>query len=152
MTANEAKKVARSLATFAARAKAEPANGDRSIWRINLPFYDRLNQPFKAYIYHPAGSRKIIIADGGSTISELRALGTPQLHAIQRLLLGFDVKLMEDLTVMENSNRPMSERMMSYLRARLALDGMLRIWDIMKEETANGIRSSKRYMETDEPV
>ena len=157
MTATTAKRVAASFATFGAKAKAVRADAEGDIWRITLPIQDHAGQDFRVYVYHPITgtkpfvSKKIVLTDGGSITRHIRTLGNLQLKAIQSLVSSFGVSLMEDMTVMERSDRSMPMRMMSYLQAWCAVDGMLRIWDVTKKEVAD-VRSTERHRGVDEDL
>jgi hypothetical protein len=144
MTAFEAKKIAGSLAIFAAKAKAVKADAEGGIWRVTLPVQDHNGRDFRVYIWHPFRSKKIVLSDAGSMVLGIRELGTPQLKAIQSLLASYGLKLMEDKTVMEKTDRPIPLRMMSYLQAWCAVDGMFRAWEAVKKETRDALRSPER--------
>jgi hypothetical protein len=141
MTAAEAKRVEKALSTLVAKARAVEVGESGSIWRITLPFKDHRDKDFHVYVYHPPNSRKIVLTDGGAMVKGIKGLGRPHLKSIQDLLATFGLSLMEDMTTMEKSDRSLSIRMMSYLQAWCAVDGMFRIWKVTKEEETN-VRSA----------
>jgi len=156
MTATEARRVGTALSTLVAKAKVVPVTPDNSIWRVILPFQGHSGQSFHVYMYHPltgnGTARTIVLTDGGSMVRGIRELGTPQLKSIHDLLASYGLKLMEDMTVMEKSRRPIGVRMMSYLQAWCAVDGMFRIWNATKKEIANELQPSSRRREDAEAV
>jgi len=143
MTTAEVKKIETALSIFLAKAKAERTVLDSNIWRITLPIRGYNGEDFRMYIYNPPKSRKIVLTDAGSVIREMSTLGSPNLGAVQKLLATFGVMLMEDRSIMERSDRPIPIRVMSYFQAWCAVDGMLRIWNATKEETASDLRPTK---------
>ena len=110
----------------------DPTNG---IIGITLPFTSRAGAPFYIFAFRVAGSLKMQLSDGGALTKELKKAGDLQLQAVQRLVNSYGLSLMEDLSVMETSNRSLPKRVMSFLQAQVAVDGMLRAWDAMKERS-----------------
>ena len=109
----------------------DPANG---ICVITLPFESRWGHPFYLWAFHNTGSRKLQLSDGALLTTELGKAGTVQLEAVKLLVNSYGLSLREDRSVMETSSRPLHKRVMSFLQAMIAIDGVSRMWASIKEK------------------
>jgi hypothetical protein len=142
MTPAEAKQVQAALSRFGAKTKVtkEDSNGD--VWKITLPFESHNGELFRVYAFRLPRSKKIYLSDGRALFETIKGCGQPHLNAIQGLLETFSLSLMEDLSVMDSTDRSLSVRVMSFLQAWCAVDGMLRIWKITQENVRDALRAA----------
>ena len=135
MTSNEIKQVVQSIErSFQKAVKVTKEDPDGKIYKITLPFLDRTGAPFYIWAFRYPRSRKIQLSDGRHMTRAIDQAGALQAQAIQTLVSSYGLSLMEDLSVMEVSNRPLTQRVTSFLQALVAIDGTLRMWDMLKEK------------------
>lgn len=139
MTSAEAKEVQAALSRFGAKTKVTK-EGDA--WKITLPFESHRGEPFRLYAFRRPRGKKIYFSDGRALLQSIKGCGNPHLNAIQGLLETFGLSLMEDLSVMDQTDRTLSVRVMSFLQAWCAVDGMIRIWAIAQEDVRNALRAA----------
>lgn len=152
MTLAEAKQVQASLARNGGKTKLfrEDKNGD--VWRVELPFTCHDGAPFRFYCFKRNRGKKIYLSDGGALLKSIHGFGQPQMHALQQLVGEYGLKMMEDFAVLDDSDRALSVRVMSFLQAWCSVDGVIRIWKIKQEEVINALRSSSRQRQADESL
>jgi hypothetical protein len=132
---NEVKQVTESVErTFAKAVKATKEDPAGDIYKVTLPFLDRKGEPFCLWTFRQPKSKKIILSDSRRITNSLGVAGATNLKAVQLLVGTYGLTLMEDKTVMDISNRPLTKRVSSFLQALVAVDGTLRMWDQMREE------------------
>jgi len=118
----------------AVRVTREDEEG--KVYKITLPFIDRKGNPFYIWSFRYPRSRKIQLSDGRHSTQEIGTEGTLQVAAIKSLVNSYGLSLMEDLSIMEISNRPLTQRVTSFLQTLVAVDGSLRMWELMKGKKA----------------
>lgn len=135
MTTNEIKQVVQSIErSFKNSVKVTAEDTLGQIYRLDLPFRDRNGDPFKLWAFRLPRSKKIQLSDGREMTKNLSNAGPLNLQAVQVLVGTYGVSLMEDLSIMETSKRPLTQRVTSFLQAMVAIDGVLRMWDQMTKE------------------
>lgn len=134
LTSNEIKQVVESIErSFKNAVKVTKEDPEGKVYRIALPFRDRSGESFYIWAFRLPRSRKIQLSDGRLLTKDLRGAGSLNLQAIQALVKSYGLSLMEDLSVMETSTRPLTARVTSFLQTMVAIDGVLRTWDELKE-------------------
>ena len=137
MTSNEIKQVVQSIErSFQKSVRVTREDEEGKVYKITLPFIDRKGNPFYIWSFRYPRSRKIQLSDGRHSTQEIGTEGTLQLAAIKSLVNSYGLSLMEDLSIMEISNRPLTQRVTSFLQALVAVDGSLRMWELMKGKKA----------------
>lgn len=137
MTSNEIKQVVQSIErSFQKAVKVTREDEEGKVYKITLPFIDRKGNPFYIWSFRYPRSRKIQLSDGRHSTQEIGTEGTLQMAAIKSLVNSYGLSLMEDLSIMEISNRPLTQRVTSFLQALVAVDGSLRMWELMKGKKA----------------
>lgn len=137
MNSNEIKQVTQSIErSFQKAVKVTKEDPAGEIYKIALPFLDRNGSPFYLWSFRYPRSKKIQLSDGRLLTREIGGAGALNLQAIQNLVESFGLSLMEDRSVMEISNRPLTQRVTSFLQAMVAVDGVLRMWATFKESKA----------------
>ena len=137
MTSNEIKQVVQSIErSFQKAVRVTREDEEGKVYKITLPFIDRKGNPFYIWSFRYPRSRKIQLSDGRHSTQEIGTEGTLQLAAIKSLVNSYGLSLMEDLSIMEISNRPLTQRVTSFLQALVAVDGSLRMWELMKGKKA----------------
>lgn len=135
MNNNEIKQVVQSIErSFTKAVKVTKEDPEGKVYKISLPFKDRKGEPFYIWSFKYPKSRKIQLSDGRLMTAQIKAVGELQLEVLQVLINSYGLSLMEDLSIMEISNRPLTQRVTSFLQVLVALDGVLRTWDQMKEK------------------
>lgn len=135
MNNNEIKQVVQSIErSFTKAVKATKEDPEGKIYKITLPFKDRTGEPFRLWAFRYPKSRKIQLSDGRVMTAQIKTAGALQLEVLQTLIKSYGLSLMEDLSIMEISNRPLTQRVTSFLQVLVALDGVLRTWEQMKEK------------------
>ena len=137
MTSNEIKQVVQSIErSFQKSVRVTREDEEGKVYKITLPFIDRKGNPFYIWSFRYPRSRKIQLSDGRHSTQEIGTEGTLQLAAIKSLVNSYGLSLMEDLSIMEISNRPLTQRVTSFLQTLVAVDGSLRMWELMKGKKA----------------
>jgi hypothetical protein len=137
VTSNEIKQVVQSIErSFQKAVKVTREDEEGKVYKITLPFIDRKGNPFYIWSFRYPRSRKIQLSDGRHSTQEIGTEGTLQVAAIKSLVNSYGLSLMEDLSIMEISNRPLTQRVTSFLQALVAVDGSLRMWELMKGKKA----------------
>ncbi|MGD0904921.1 MAG: hypothetical protein ABR924_18515 [Terracidiphilus sp.] len=137
MTSNEIKQVVQSIErSFQKAVRVTREDEEGKVYKITLPFIDRKGNPFYIWSFRYPRSRKIQLSDGRHSTQEIGTEGTLQLAAIKSLVNSYGLSLMEDLSIMEISNRPLTQRVTSFLQTLVAVDGSLRMWELMKGKKA----------------
>jgi hypothetical protein len=137
VTSNEIKQVVQSIErSFQKAVKVTREDEEGKVYKITLPFIDRKGNPFYIWSFRYPRSRKIQLSDGRHSTQEIGTEGTLQMAAIKSLVNSYGLSLMEDLSIMEISNRPLTQRVTSFLQALVAVDGSLRMWELMKGKKA----------------
>lgn len=137
MTSNEIKQVVQSIErSFQKAVRVTREDEEGKVYKITLPFIDRKGNPFYIWSFRYPRSRKIQLSDGRHSTQEIGTEGTLQLAAIKSLVNSYGLSLMEDLSIMEISNRPLTQRVTSFLQTLVAIDGALRMWELMKGKKA----------------
>ena len=137
MTSNEIKQVVQSIErSFQKAVKVTREDEEGKVYKITLPFIDRKGNPFYIWSFRYPRSRKIQLSDGRHSTQEIGTEGTLQMAAIKSLVNSYGLSLMEDLSIMEISNRPLTQRVTSFLQTLVAVDGSLRMWELMKGKKA----------------
>jgi hypothetical protein len=137
VTSNEIKQVVQSIErSFQKAVRVTREDEEGKVYKITLPFIDRKGNPFYIWSFRYPRSRKIQLSDGRHSTQEIGTEGTLQLAAIKSLVNSYGLSLMEDLSIMEISNRPLTQRVTSFLQTLVAIDGALRMWELMKGKKA----------------
>ena len=137
MTSNEIKQVVQSIErSFQKAVRVTREDEEGKVYKITLPFIDRKGNPFYIWSFRYPRSRKIQLSDGRHSTQEIGTEGTLQVAAIKSLVNSYGLSLMEDLSIMEISNRPLTQRVTSFLQTLVAIDGALRMWELMKGKKA----------------
>lgn len=138
MTTQEVKQVTESIErTFAKAVKATKEDPAGNIYKITLPFFDREGKPFYLWTFRKPQSKKIILSDSRRIVNSLGfSSNNLNLEAIQLLVATYGLTLMEDKSVMDISDRPLTKRVASFLQALVAIDGTVRMWEQVKEAVA----------------
>jgi hypothetical protein len=137
VTSNEIKQVVQSIErSFQKAVRVTREDEEGKVYKITLPFIDRKGNPFYIWSFRYPRSRKIQLSDGRHSTQEIGTEGTLQLAAIKSLVNSYGLSLMEDLSIMEISNRPLTQRVTSFLQTLVAVDGSLRMWELMKGKKA----------------
>jgi len=137
VTSNEIKQVVQSIErSFQKSVRVTREDEEGKVYKITLPFIDRKGNPFYIWSFRYPRSRKIQLSDGRHSTQEIGTEGTLQLAAIKSLVNSYGLSLMEDLSIMEISNRPLTQRVTSFLQTLVAVDGSLRMWELMKGKKA----------------
>ena len=137
MTSNEIKQVVQSIErSFQKAVRVTREDEEGKVYKITLPFIDRKGNPFYIWSFRYPRSRKIQLSDGRHSTQEIGTEGTVQVAAIKSLVNSYGLSLMEDLSIMEISNRPLTQRVTSFLQTLVAVDGSLRMWELMKGKKA----------------
>ncbi len=133
-----------ALSKFGAKVKAVKQDSKGEVWKITLPFVGYNLEEFRFYVFQALGKKTFYLSDGGALLKSIRACGDPQMTALQGLLKTFGLSLMEDLSVMDSTTRPIPSRIMSFLQAWCAVDGVIRIWKVKQEEVSKALRPPVR--------
>jgi len=137
VTSNEIKQVVQSIErSFQKAVRVTREDEEGKVYKITLPFIDRKGNPFYIWSFRYPRSRKIQLSDGRHSTQEIGTEGTVQVAAIKSLVNSYGLSLMEDLSIMEISNRPLTQRVTSFLQTLVAVDGSLRMWELMKGKKA----------------
>jgi len=137
VTSNEIKQVVQSIErSFQKSVRVTREDEEGKVYKITLPFIDRKGNPFYIWSFRYPRSRKIQLSDGRHSTQEIGTEGALQLAAIKSLVNSYGLSLMEDLSIMEISNRPLTQRVTSFLQTLVAVDGSLRMWELMKGKKA----------------
>lgn len=95
--------------------------------RIESSFKDRNGAPFVSYAY--SIKRKIYLTDGGSIVGTLQKSGmTVEMKLVQAMLRSYGLDLVDNDSVIEQSDRPLNERVAALFQAWAAVDGVMRTW------------------------
>lgn len=99
-----------------------------------LPFLDRNGEAFRLYAYTVPKSRKIYLTDAGLIFGTLKRSGLGvQQNVLRQLLQTFQVTVLEDGSAVEQTGRPLWQRVASVIQALMTADGVLRTWTLHKE-------------------
>lgn len=142
MTVTDARRIEDALSKFGQKTLVSKEDSKGDVWRVTLPFKSHSGESFRVYAFRRPRSKKIYLSDGRALLRTIQGCGQPHLKAIQELLGTFGLSLMEDLSVMDITDRPLTVRTMSFLQAWCAVDGMLRIWKIAQEEVQDALRAA----------
>jgi hypothetical protein len=135
LTTNEIKQVVQSIErSFKNSIKVTAEDTLGQVYRLDLPFRDRNGAAFRLWAFRLPRSKKIQLSDGRELTKSLSNAGPLNLQAVQALVGSYGVSLMEDLSLMEISKRPLTQRVTSMLQVMVAVDGVLRMWDKMTEK------------------
>ena len=133
MTSTDIKRVVQSIE----RSLVKPIKVTREfpgIHRISLPFKDLLGEPFYLWVFRHKQTNQIVLSDGRFLTRVLaNATGSINLQAVQVLVKTYGLSLMEDESVMEISDRPIAVRVTEFLQCIVAVDGVYRMWNTLKE-------------------
>lgn len=100
-----------------------------STLQIVLPFKTRNGQDLTIYAYQKPLGKKIYLTDAGRIISSLVALKVGIIMpVIQSILHEYGLRVDQNAAVIEDSNRPLGERLKVFIEAYLAMDGIARGW------------------------
>jgi hypothetical protein len=123
------------LVTFKKHFKSSVPSPEDGWYKIETPF-TRGNSDLKIvfYAFHAKDSKDIMLSDGGKMIHQLQKFGALQYAAIQTLGKTFGLSLMEDLSIMDISDRPLGIRIMAMAQGLIAIDGIVRTWMEMKSK------------------
>ncbi len=142
MTPAEAKQVQSALSRFGAKVKVTKEDSKGEVWKITLPFENHNGELFRIYVFRAQRRKSLFLSDGRALLRTMKGCGELHLQATQGLLGTFGLTLMEDLSVMDTTNRGLPLRVMSFLQAWCAVDGMIRIWKIAQENVKDGLRTA----------
>lgn len=112
--------------------ESDVSNDD--IFKISCSFLSRLGFPLEMWAF--TRGKKIILGDGRSIAAEIGTVGDLNLMAISSLVESYGLALMDDNSVMDVSNRPLDLRISSFIQAMIAVDGILRTWEGIKQAHA----------------
>lgn len=95
---------------------------------------DRNGVPFHFYAYRQKRAKKIFLTDSGSIITTLQKSGMEvELKLVQSLLKSYDMILTQDGCAVEQSDRPLWDRVLTMFQAWCAADGVMRTWTRPKD-------------------
>jgi hypothetical protein len=135
MTSTEIKQVVQALQhSLTKDIKITQENPKEKIYKITLPFRDRNGNSFYIWVFRYPKNRKLQLSDSRAMTAQIKDVGVLQLEVLQVLINSYGLSLMEDLSIMEISNRPLIQRVTSFLQCLAGLDSMLRTWSQMKEK------------------
>jgi hypothetical protein len=125
-------------------------NDSKGITKVTIPFKDYKGDYFYFYIFKKLNL--YIVTDGGVILRSLKGCGDLRLQSIQDVLATFGLSLMEDLTIMDTSNRPVPDKVMSLIQACCSIDGIIRAWNIHREEIKDALRPTRKSSGNDEGI
>lgn len=153
MTIIEARKIEQALDKMASKCQLTKETKDGKIWKLTFPLTNSAGEKFRFYFFQEGKSKRLYFSDGGAILKAIESCGKPQTIALQQLVSTFGLSVMEDATIMDLTTRPLAVRVMSYLQAWCAIDGVVRIWKVKSEEVKdNALRSTSRQREADEAL
>ena len=107
---------------------------DRAIAVFVLPFTDRHHQPFRFYAYTRPKSKKIFLTDAGGMLETLKKSGLGvEMDLLQETLRTFDLVVLEDGQVLEQTDRPLWQRILALVQGLILADGVLRTWTLPRK-------------------
>lgn len=151
MTIIEARKIEQALDKLARKCQLTKETKDGKIWKLTFPLTNSAGEKFRFYFFQEGKNKRLYFSDGGAILKAIEACGKPQMQALQQLVSTFGLSVMEDGTIMDLTTRPLATRVMSYLQAWCAIDGVVRIWKVKSEEVKN-VRSTSGQREADEAL
>lgn len=135
MTRHDITQVQQALGVAIGKVVAVPVEQDSRIVKFALPFVDRNGQVFTFYAYRRAGMKKIFLTDAGAVLQTLQKSGLDvQMNILQRTMKTFGLTVLEDGTILEDSQRPLWQRVMAVFQGLVTADGILRTWTLPREE------------------
>jgi hypothetical protein len=141
MTPAEAQEVKEALTKLMGKVKVIKQKGtDGIVWKVTLPLKGHDGEDFRLYVTGNSYNKRITFCDAGALLKTLKGCGDLRLKSIQDVLNTFGLTLMEDLSVWDISYRALPIRLLSFLQAWCAVDGVIRIWKTSQEEIRRAIR------------
>ena len=109
---------------------------DGAYLKISAPYYkDRNGENFVFYAYRRPKDTTLYLTDAGLITRTLQKSGLEvNMSAIQVLLRSYQLMVMADGCVVENTKRPLGERVTALFQAWAAADGVMRTWIRPKKE------------------
>ena len=107
-------------------------------YQIQLPFKTKDNEQIIVYAYQKPKWKKLYLTDAGRVVRSLEKLGVGiVMPVLQNILREYGLRLDEHASIIEDSDRPLGERLSSVIEAYIAVDGISRGWiatEAWKEE------------------
>ena len=104
--------------------------------KFSLPgVLDRNEEPFVFFAYRRPKVKMLYLTDAGLITYSLRKPGLEvNMRLMQQLMQTYGLIVQQDGCVVEQSNRPTGERVVSLFQAWMAVDGIIRMWNMPKEK------------------
>ena len=133
MNQHDIKQVQDALVQAMSLATVVPVLKNKAV-KCALPFVDRNGQVFAFYAYRRKETPTIYLTDAGAVLQTLRKSGLDvQMDLLQRTMRTFGLTVLEDGTVLEDSDRPLWQRVLALFQGLVTADGILRTWTLPKE-------------------
>jgi len=123
------KQLLEALQHAASKVDLESVPDETNMVRIVTQFKDRNGTPFAFYAYTRGKKRKLFLTDAGLVLSTLQKSGMEvQMGLVQSLLRTYGLVFTQEGATVEQSDRPIEDRVTALFQAWCAADGVLRTW------------------------
>jgi len=108
-----------------------PEPTGNGILKVISPFRRMDGYPFSIFMVKPKKSQKYVLSDGNSILLETQGTNI-SLHPgmLRQLVNSYGLKLSETLMVFEDSDDPLDARVLRFIQAAIAIEGILRMWGL----------------------
>lgn len=103
---------------------------DGKAYKFISSFVDRNGQPFVFYAYTmPKSASRIFLSDMGLILRQLQKSGMGvELGLVQSLLRTYELTFTQNGITIDDTSRPMEQRIIALFQAWAAADGVMRTW------------------------
>lgn len=114
------------------KVKALPTDLPNAV-QIKAAYVDRNGEPFTFYAYTRAGAKKIFLTDAAALRITLERSGMSlNLALVQKMMSTYGLTVIQDGAVVDQTDRPLGQRVNAMFQAWAAADGVLRLWTMEK--------------------
>ena len=134
MTPHDIQQVQMALADAVSKVVAAPVEGEDRAVKFACPCVDRNGQVLTFYAYQRPETEKVFLTDAGAVLHTLHKSGLDvEMTVMQQVMTTFGLTVLEDGTVLEETDRPLWQRVMALFQGLILADGVLRLWTLPKE-------------------